>query len=189
MFLVKSNGKIVIFLFIVFYSYLCIIMNKAVFLDRDGVINHEIGDYVYKIEDFKFNTGLFTALRLLKEYDYKLIVVTNQGGIAKGRYTHDDVNELHKFMLEKFSEERIVIDDVYFCPHHNKITPCLCRKPDSIMIEKAIAKHHIDASQSYFIGNNERDILAGEKAMVKGILIETNKNIISTVKMDILNVV
>ena len=164
-------------------------MNKAVFLDRDGVINHEIGDYVYKIEDFKFNTGLFTALRLLKEYDYKLIVVTNQGGIAKGRYTHDDVNELHQFMLEKFLEERIIIDDVYFCPHHHTISPCLCRKPNSIMIEKAIAKHHIDASLSYLIGNNERDILAGEKVMVKGILIETNTNIISTVKMDILNVV
>ena len=80
-------------------------MYKAVFLDRDGVINQEIGDYVYKIEDFKFNIGLFTALRLLKEYDYKLIIVTNQGGIAKGKYTHDEVNDLHNFMLEKFLEE------------------------------------------------------------------------------------
>ena len=89
-------------------------MNKAVFLDRDGVINQEIGDYVYKIEDFKFNTGLFTGLRLLQEYDYKLIIVTNQGGIAKGRYTLDEVNEVHNFMLEKLLEEGIKIDDVYF---------------------------------------------------------------------------
>ena len=164
-------------------------MNKAVFLDRDGVINQEIGDYVYKIEDFKFNIGLFTALRLLQEYDYKLIVVTNQGGIAKGRYTHDEVNELHNFMLKKLLEEGIKIDDVYFCPHHHTIAPCLCRKPNSIMIEKAIAKHHIDASVSFFIGDNERDILAGEKAMLKGILIEANTNILPIVKMDILNVV
>ena len=113
-------------------------MNKAVFLDRDGVINKEIGDYVYKIEDFIFNIGLFTALRLLQEYDYKLIVVTNQGGIAKGRYTHDEVNELHNFMLEKLLEEGIKIDDVYFCPHHHTIAPCLCRKPNSIMIEKQL---------------------------------------------------
>ena len=164
-------------------------MNKAVFLDRDGVINKEIGDYIYKIEDFNFNTGLFTALRLLQEYDYKLIVVTNQGGIAKGIYTIDEVNEIHNFMLEKLLEEGIKINDVYLCPHHHTIAPCLCRKPNSLMIEKAIAKYHIDTSKSYFIGDNERDVLAGEKAMVKGILIEANENIIPRVKMDILNVV
>ena len=164
-------------------------MNKAVFLDRDGVINQEIGDYVYKIEDFKFNTGLFTALRLLKEYDYKLIVVTNQGGIAKGRYTHNEVNDLHNFMLEKFLEEGIKIDDVFFCPHHHTIAPCLCRKPNSLMIEKAIAKYHLDTSRSFLIGDNENDILAGEKAGVKGVLIESNTNILPRVKMDILNVV
>ena len=189
MLLVNSNGKIVIFLFIVGYCYLCVIMYKAVFLDRDGVINHEIGDYVYKIEDFKFNTGLFTALRLLKEYDYKLIVVTNQGGIAKGRYTHNEVNDLHNFMLEKFLEEGIKIDDVFFCPHHHTIAPCLCRKPNSLMIEKAIAKYHLDTSRSFLIGDNENDILAGEKAGVKGVLIESNTNILPRVKMDILNVV
>jgi len=164
-------------------------MYKAVFLDRDGVINQEIGDYVYKIEDFKFNTGLFTALRLLKEYDYKLIVVTNQGGIAKGRYTHNEVNDLHNFMLEKFLEEGIKIDDVFFCPHHHTISPCLCRKPNSLMIEKAIAKYHLDTSRSFLIGDNENDILAGEKAGVKGVLIESNTNILPRVKMDILNVV
>lgn len=164
-------------------------MYKAVFLDRDGVINQEIGDYVYKIEDFKFNTGLFTALRLLKEYDYKLIVVTNQGGIAKGRYTHNEVNDLHNFMLEKFLEEGIKIDDVFFCPHHHTIAPCLCRKPNSLMIEKAIAKYHLDTSRSFLIGDNENDILAGEKAGIKGVLIESNTNILPRVKMDILNVV
>ena len=164
-------------------------MYKAVFLDRDGVINQEIGDYVYKIEDFKFNTGLFTALRLLKEYDYKLFVVTNQGGIAKGRYTHNEVNDLHNFMLEKFLEEGIKIDDVFFCPHHHTIEPCLCRKPNSLMIEKAIAKYHLDTSRSFLIGDNENDILAGEKAGVKGVLIESNTNILPRVKMDILNVV
>ena len=189
MLLVNSNCKIVIFLFIVGYCYLCVIMYKAVFLDRDGVINQEIGDYVYKIEDFKFNTGLFTALRLLKEYDYKLIVVTNQGGIAKGRYTHNEVNDLHNFMLEKFLEEGIKIDDVFFCPHHHTIAPCLCRKPNSLMIEKAIAKYHLDTSRSFLIGDNENDILAGEKAGIKGVLIESNTNILPRVKMDILNVV
>ncbi len=164
-------------------------MSKAVFLDRDGVINHEIGDYVYKIEDFKFNTGLFTALRLLQEYDYKLIIVSNQGGIAKGIYLHSDVYKIHNFMLQKMLDEGIKIDDVYFCPHHHTISPCLCRKPNSMIIEKAIAKHNIDASKSFLIGDNERDILAGEKVGVKGILIEANANILPVVKMDILNVV
>ncbi len=164
-------------------------MNKAVFLDRDGVINQEIGEYVYKIEDFKFNIGVFTALRLLQEYDYKLIVVTNQGGIDKGIYTHNEVNKLHAFMIENLLEERVKIDDIYLCPHHHTITSCLCRKPNSIMIEKAIAKHHIDPSKSFLIGDNERDILAAKKAGVKGVLVEANTNIISRVKMDILNVV
>lgn len=164
-------------------------MNKAVFLDRDGVINQEISDYVYRVEDFKFNVGLFAALRLLQEYDYKLIVVTNQGGVAKGRYTHDEVNKVHSFMLNRLTKEGIQIDDVYFCPHHHTITPCLCRKPNSMMLEKALAKHQIDASKSFLIGDNERDVLAGEKAGVKGILIESNTNILARVKMDILNVV
>ena len=125
-------------------------MNKAVFFDRDGVINKEIGNYVYKLEDFKFNIGLFTSLRLLQEYDYKLIIITNQGGIAKGQYTHDELYELHNFMLEKLLNEGIKIDDVYFCPHHHSIAPCLCRKPNSLLIEKAIAKHNIETSLSYF---------------------------------------
>ena len=125
----------------------------------------------------------------MQEYDYKLIVVTNQGGIAKGIYTHDDVNELHEFMQVKLLEEGIKIDDVYLCPHHQTIAPCLCRKPNSLMIEKAIAKHDIDTSLSYLIGDNERDILAGEKLMIKGILIEANTNILPIIKMDILNVV
>ena len=164
-------------------------MNKAVFFDRDGVINKEIGNYVYKLEDFKFNIGLFTSLRLLQEYDYKLIIITNQGGIAKGQYTHDELYELHNFMLEKLLNEGIKIDDVYFCPHHHSIAPCLCRKPNSLLIEKAIAKHNIDTSQSFLIGDNERDVLAAEKVGIKGILIEANSNILPRIKMDILNVV
>ena len=164
-------------------------MNKAVFFDRDGVINKEIGNYVYKLEDFKFNIGLFTSLRLLQEYDYKLIIITNQGGIAKGKYTHDELYELHNFMLEKLLNEGIKIDDVYFCPHHHSIAPCLCRKPNSLLIEKAIAKHNIDTSQSFLIGDNERDVLAAEKVGIKGILIEANSNILPRIKMDILNVV
>ena len=164
-------------------------MNKAVFFDRDGVINKEIGNYVYKLEDFKFNIGVFTSLRLLQEYDYKLIIITNQGGIAKGQYTHDELYELHNFMLEKLLNEGIKIDDVYFCPHHHSIAPCLCRKPNSLLIEKAIAKHNIDTSQSFLIGDNERDVLAAEKVGIKGILIEANSNILPRIKMDILNVV
>lgn len=164
-------------------------MKKAVFLDRDGVINREIGDYVYRIEDFQFNPGLFAALRLLQEYDYLFIVVTNQGGIAKGKYNFEDVDKVHEHMLNRLKEEGITITEVYYCPHHDTIAPCLCRKPNSMMIEKAIAKYNIDASQSFLIGDNERDIEAGKKAGVQGILIEANTNIIPRVKMDILNVV
>ena len=164
-------------------------MKKAIFLDRDGVINKEIGDYVFRVEDFQFNSGIFRALRLLQEYGYIFIIVTNQGGIAKGRYSFEDVENVHNYMLDRLSEEGISVSEVYYCPHHNTISPCLCRKPNSMMIEKAIAKYNIDVSQSFLIGDNDRDIEAGEKVGVKGILIEANSNIISKVKMDILNVV
>lgn len=164
-------------------------MNKVVFLDRDGVINQEMGDYVYQWTDFHFISGIFPTLRLLQEYDYQFIIITNQGGIAKGLYTAADVVALHQKMLARFKEEGIHITAVYYCPHHDSIAPCLCRKPQGLMLEKAIAKYAVDPAASFMIGDKESDVAAGEAAGVKGILIKSNDNILSRVKMEILNVV
>ncbi|MBI3502399.1 MAG: HAD family hydrolase [Bacteroidetes bacterium] len=148
-------------------------MNKCVFLDRDGVINKECG-YVFRIEDFVFNADVFSSLKKLQEAGFVFIVITNQSGIAKQLYTHEDVSKIHSHLLGAMKANGIEIAEIYYCHHHPDVEPCICRKPDSGMIEKAIARFNIDASQSFFIGDKERDIQAAEKAGLKGFLIEAD---------------
>ena len=148
-------------------------MTKAIFLDRDGVINKEIG-FVFRLEDFIFTGDIFQSLKKLQDAGFIFIVVTNQSGIAKELYTHEDVAKVHAHMLGAMKENGITISEIYYCPHHSDVEPCICRKPDSGMLEKAIARFDIDVSKSFLIGDKERDILAAEKAGVKGILIEAD---------------
>lgn len=153
-------------------------MNKAVFLDRDGVLNKELGDYVCRLEDFKVLGHNFKALQELQNRGYLLIVITNQGGLAKGWYTVDILNKMHEQLKKEYAEQGVLISEVYYCNHHPEYNgKCLCRKPGSLMLEKAVARFEIDASQSYFIGDRERDVLAGEAAGVKGILIDSDQPI------------
>ena len=151
-------------------------MNKAIFLDRDGVINRELGDYVFAPERFEFNEGLFTALRLLQGEGYMLIVITNQGGVAKGRYGHEAVAQTHAYMKETLLAEGIELKAIYYCPHHDSISSCLCRKPNSMMLEKAIARYNIDVSQSFMIGDRYADIKAGNNSKLSTILIQRGLN-------------
>lgn len=142
-------------------------MNKCIFLDRDGVLNQEIGDYMYRPEDFVVPDGTLEALQRMKEAGYLLIVITNQAGIAKGLYHREDVWAIHKAMQKQFGN---LLDDLYFCPHHpDHTTESLLRKPDSLMLEKAMAKYKIDRSKSWMIGDRSRDVEAGRKAGVRTI--------------------
>lgn len=151
-------------------------MNKAVFLDRDGVLNKELGDYVCKFEDFHVLEHNFEALKELQGRGYLLIVITNQGGLAKGWYSPETLSMMHDHLKNTYAAQGVTIKEVYFCNHHPEYNGnCLCRKPGSLMLEKAIARFEIDASQSYFIGDRERDVLAGEAAGVKGILIDSDQ--------------
>ncbi len=153
-------------------------IKKAVFLDRDGVLNKELGDYVCKIEDFKILEYNFSALKELQSRGYLLIVITNQGGLAKGWYSEETLGLMHDNLRKTYAEQGIIISEVYYCRHHPEYNGnCLCRKPGSIMLEKAIARFGIDASSSYFIGDRERDVIAGEAAGVKGILIDSDQPI------------
>ncbi len=151
--------------------------NKAVFLDRDGVIVSEKGHYNYLPEHVRINDGIVEALDLLQKRGYLLIAITNQGGIAKALYGHLEVKNFHKTLKEFFNSYSIKIHDFFYCPHHDKFGKCLCRKPDSLMLEKAMALYHIDPSQSYFIGDSERDSLAAKKAGIKPIQIIPNDNL------------
>ena len=148
-------------------------MKKAVFLDRDGVINVERG-YTHRLEDFVILPDLLEVLQLFQKKGYLLIVVSNQSGIAKGLYKQQEVEILHKFMVQEFTKNGIELSEIYYCVHHPDVSKCICRKPDSLFVEKALARFNIDAKQSYFIGDKERDTEAAEKAGVKGILIEAN---------------
>jgi D-glycero-D-manno-heptose 1,7-bisphosphate phosphatase len=158
--------------------------NKAVFLDRDGVINVERG-YTHRLEDFVILPDLIEVLQLLQKKGYLLIIISNQSGIAKELYTQIEVEILHKYLREELSKNNVTLSEIYYCVHHSDVSRCICRKPDSLFVEKGLARFNIDPAQSYFIGDKERDTQAGEKAGVKGILIEANislKTILDQIK-------
>ena len=152
--------------------------NKAVFLDRDGVLNRELGDYVCRVEDFHVLEHNFQILKQIQDMGYLLIVITNQGGLAKGWYTEEALEAMHKHLRATYEANGIRLTEIYYCNHHPEYNgKCLCRKPGSLMIEKAVARFDIDPLKSYFIGDRERDVIAGELAGVKGILIHSDQPI------------
>ena len=156
--------------------------NKAVFLDRDGVINREQSRYVTHLVDFIINEGLVEALKIFRDKNFLLIVISNQGGISKGICTKEQVDYLHLHLQRVMKNKGIEISDVYYCPHHPDVTNCLCRKPDSQMLEKAIARFNIDPLHSYFIGDADRDMEAGKKAGVTTIKVEANQSLLEVVE-------
>ena len=137
---------------------------KALFLDRDGVINEDVG-YVYRCEDFVFKEGIFAALREFAKSGYALVVVTNQSGIGRGYYTLEQFDELCKFMLGEFEKEGVKIEKIYFCPHAPE-TLCDCRKPKPGMLLKAANELNIDLARSIMIGDKDSDVQAGQSAGV-----------------------
>jgi D-glycero-D-manno-heptose 1,7-bisphosphate phosphatase len=150
-------------------------MNKAIFLDRDGIINEEIGDYVKRFEDFKLLPHLAETLKNYQSQGFLIIVITNQGGLAKGLYTVSELNKMHQYFLNEMEKAGVTITEIYYCPHHPDFNGnCLCRKPGSLLVEKAMARFNIDPKASYFIGDRPRDAEAGEKVGVKGILVPSN---------------
>ena len=153
-------------------------MNKAIFLDRDGVINSNANHYyVYQASDFVLNEGVIETLKLLTKKGYLLVIVSNQGGVSKKIYTKADVEKLNNYIISLFSESNIQIAESYYCPHHSDIEKCICRKPNSLLLEKAIARFNISISNSFMIGDSNRDIEAAEKLGVKGIKVNANKNL------------
>lgn len=139
-------------------------MNKALFLDRDGVVNIDTG-HLYKIEDFKFIKGVPGLIKKYNNAGYKVIIVTNQSGIAKKYYIEKDMHRLHAHISKKLAENGAHIDALYFCPHHPDFTEaCECRKPKPGMILQAARDLNIDLLGSIMVGDKESDILAGLSA-------------------------
>ncbi len=145
----------------------------AIFLDRDGVINKEI-NYLSNPDDFEFISGSIKALRLLKEKNFLLIIITNQAGIARGYFTEQVLNEIHEKMIKLLDKNGIALDDIYYCPHHPEFTGiCDCRKPKPGMILKAQQKYNIDLSNSFMVGDTLNDIKTGFAAKCKTVLVLT----------------
>jgi D-glycero-D-manno-heptose 1,7-bisphosphate phosphatase len=152
-------------------------MTKAIFLDRDGVVNVERGEYTWRVEDFMLTVGLIDFLQWGKNNDFLLIVISNQGGIGKGIYTRDDVEKAHQYLKAQLAEKNIFLTDIFYCPHHPNTGKCLCRKPEPVLLEKAIAYYQVDVSKSIFIGDSQRDVEAGIKVGLHTILIKPNENL------------
>lgn len=141
-------------------------MRKALFLDRDGVVNVE-KNYLHKIDDFELMEGIVDVCRHYQEQGYLIIIVTNQSGISRGYYTEEDFALLSRWMVEHFKEIGITITRIYHCPHHESIDgACECRKPEPGMFLEAQREYDLDMAGSVMIGDNERDIEAAVKAGV-----------------------
>ncbi len=150
---------------------------KYVILDRDGVINVE-KNYLYRIEDFEYEEGVVNSLKRLSYLGYRFIIITNQAGIAKGYYTEKEYYELEKFIIGDLKEKGIIIDKVYFCPHHpegNGIyrRECNCRKPGIGNFLKAIEDFAINPHSSYMIGDRITDLTPAHELGFKTVLVKT----------------
>ena len=143
-------------------------MNNCVFLDRDGVLNEELGFQVTSLDQFKVKTGVAKGLQRLKAAGFLLIVVTNQSGIAKGNYDDAFVMQCHQVIQEVSGN---ALDDIYFAPGYDTVSKSLSRKPGSLMFERAIAKHAIKVKDSWMIGDRESDMTPAKKMGLKTIQI------------------
>lgn len=147
--------------------------NKAIFLDRDGVINEEV-NHLSNPDNFQFIEGSIEALKILKDLGYLLIVITNQAGIAKGYFSEAILDEIHKKMKRILYENHVTLDAIFFCPHHPDFTgPCNCRKPNPGMILKARDKYNINLRESFMVGDTLNDIETGLRAECQTVLVLT----------------
>ena len=153
-------------------------MEKVIFLDRDGTLNEEV-NYLHRKEDLVLLPGVPEALKAFKDQGYKLVVITNQAGVARGYYTEDDVKELHRYMNELLAEQGAEIDAFYYCPHHPEHgigkykIQCHCRKPETGMFEMAERDFQVDKASSWMIGDKLIDIEAGRNYGVRTVLVGT----------------
>jgi D-glycero-D-manno-heptose 1,7-bisphosphate phosphatase len=151
-------------------------VNRAVFLDRDGVIIEDNG-FIDHRDRVKLLPRAAEAIKILNSHQYKVIVVTNQSGVARGLFSEKTVVELSDYMLDQLLKLGAIIDRVYYCPHHPDGTvpgygiACRCRKPDTGMVEQATLDFNLDLKRSFVIGDNASDIELGTRAGCHTVLV------------------
>lgn len=146
----------------------CMKGNKCVFLDRDGVLNVERGEYTWRAEDFVVEKQVPEALQLLREHGFRLIVITNQGGIGKKLYSKQDMQLCHDKLQQAC---HYLLDAIYYAPSHPSFSESLSRKPGTLLFEKAIARFDIDPAQSWMVGDQLRDVEAAAKMGIPSVLV------------------
>ena len=155
-------------------------MTRAIFLDRDGVINQERKDYVKKLDEFIILDKTSDAINIIKNHGFLVIIITNQSPINRKLLSVETLNKIHEKLQSYLERYDTSFDGVYFCPH----TPsenCECRKPKPGLILQAVIDFQIDLSESYMIGNSETDIHAARNAGCKGILLKKDQTLLEVV--------
>lgn len=151
-------------------------LRPALFLDRDGVVNREIG-YLYRPDQVEFTPGIFELCRHAQAMGYALIIITNQSGIARQLYSETDFHSLMNWMMDEFLRHNIQVDGYYFCPHHPEYgvgtyrRECEDRKPQPGMILKASTDHYIGLKRSVLVGDRCSDIQAGAAAGIQNLIL------------------
>jgi histidinol-phosphate phosphatase family protein len=143
--------------------------NRAVFLDRDGTMAKDVS-YCRRWEDFILFPYTAKAIKLLKEQGFKVIVVTNQSGIARGYFTEETLTQIHDKLQKELAKENASVDAIYYCPHHPDDN-CDCRKPKPRMVLQAAEEHDIDLSQSFVVGDLPTDVGLGKSAGCRTVLV------------------
>ena len=162
-------------------------MNKAVFLDRDGVINQKRDDYIKNTNEFIILPDVSKAIKLLNENNYLVIIITNQSAINRGIITHSILAEIHELMKNELGKYGAHIDAIYYCPHKPDEN-CSCRKPKTGMIEKAIRDYSISTDFSWLIGDSESDTLAAAKLGIKAIQMEQDTSLLEPISKILKNI-
>lgn len=154
------------------------IKTPAIFIDRDGTIIHQV-ELLSKPSQLRVFRGAFNAIKIFNDLNYLTVIITNQPVVARGIVGTKDIDRIHNVLVRRLAKGGAKIDAIYFCPHHPKADMkkyrviCECRKPGVGMITDAAKKFNIDLERSFLIGDSTQDVLAGNRAQIKMILVKT----------------
>jgi D-glycero-D-manno-heptose 1,7-bisphosphate phosphatase len=165
-------------------------LRKAVFLDRDGVLNQDPPHYAHRLDQMAMIPGVDIAVKLLKDRGYFLIIISNQSGVARGYYPEEQIAVFNEALLKEIRKAGGDIDAIYYCPHHPEAQlekyriDCTCRKPKPGMILEAAKTYDIDINQSFFVGDKATDVETGKNAGIRTIIVLSGQGVDEVKKIE-----
>lgn len=157
-------------------------MGKALFLDRDGVINRERGAHTVRLADFEILPIVPEAIKAANASGWTVIIITNQSGIDLDLYDHTELDRMHRYLHDMLHDQGTQVADILYCPHHPTKGRCLCRKPGALLLQRGAARHGADLTASVMIGDRDRDVEAAHAAGARGILVEPNASLMDCLR-------